>query len=428
MAEWTAAGAASFSAWLGSQPWRSGGICAMNCRDDAPKEAIFDAISSAAHAVNRGSTRLRIEWLDRESGADVSPMQRMKALLSVDEALAHYESVRALRRELSAFSFLFVFSTHLNFDPAWWWEFRTLADLLAKDEPSVGLCAVILDPMCIIDSVSNFDFLSAQPNAEVLSDPEETDAARWRRYLHHRIAWEAGGSLAAAYLIDEHVRGIRPGDDADLESRLGAAAISLLGTTGAEAAAHEYLVHVDLAGTKGGQVLSEAAVTELSKAGILWRPPLSGALDVVPWACRAVLQLGRATHSLARLRSNLVCAPLRGEIFQLCLRAESVARQALSNKQKRDPVPDSSARALDRLVRGEDDYLHYPSGYPMPPIRTGDEWTFATFGEFLHAHQYVDVRDNHRRLLGLRNAVAHGHYITWKHVQMAAGIRSALAI
>jgi len=426
--EWTAVGAASFLGWLADQPWRGGGICALHCRDDAPQEALFDAIATSAHAVNRGSARLRVEWLDQEPGAVASPVRRLKSLLSVDETLPHYEGVRALGRELSAFNFLLVFSTHAGFEPAWWSELHALAELLVKHEPSVGLCAVAMDPRRVINSVADFDFLSMYPFPDVLSDPEETDASRWRRYLHHRIAWEAGGSISAAYLIDEHVRGVRSGDDADLESRLGTGADSLLASKGVGPALLAYLAHVDRASARLRPSDSDVAEAELLSAGALWRPPLSGALNVAAWASRAVLRSGSAPHSLARLRSNLVCAPLRGEIFQLCQRAEGVVRQLLANKPKRGDVPQSSRQALDRLVRGEEDYLHYPSGYPRPPIRAGDEWTFATLGEYLHAHQYSDVLDNHRKLLGLRNVVAHGHYTTWKHVQMVVGIRSALAV
>jgi hypothetical protein len=428
VAEWSTSGAGELSAWLASHPWQSGGICAIHCADDAPEELIVDAISRAAHAANQGVTRLRVERFERGSEPDVSPVRQLKSRLSVDEGLAHYEAVRALKKEISAYSFVFVFSTHSKFDPAWWWELRSVADLLAKGEPAIGLCAAILDPIRMIDSVSCFDFQSAHPDSEVLCDPDDSDSLRWRRYLHQRIAWESGGNITAAYWIDEFVKGIRLGDDSDLETRLGAAADSLMKSKEVEALVHEHLGRMDSVGTNVLPFDADNTQSRLSKSGVLWRPPLGSSLEVVPWACRAVLRAAKSSHSLDRLRSNLVCAPLRGEIFQLCLRAESAVRQSLVRRTKRSPAPVSSANAIDRLIRGHDECLHYPPGYPMPPVRAGDEWTFATFGEFLNAHHSGDVLEHHRRLLGLRNAVAHGHYMTWRHVQMAADIRLALSI
>lgn len=389
---------------------------------------MFEAIASTVYGVNGVNSKLRVELLNNFEGERVSPFMAIKRLLGIDEALNHYESVRAARAELSEFDYVFVFVTAAGFDQRWWEEIRGLADLLEKGQPAVCLCAIALDPWCAIDSVPRFDFLRALPAPDVLSMSDASDSALWRRYVHHRIAWEAGGDITLARAFDLQLHGIAVGSEQVLEQGFNEIAATYFKESGMGDQLQAFLEGIDNPRGVTQTPDVDARRTELMRCGLIWCPPFSGGNEVTPWASRALLRTATATASKARLRANLVCVPIAGEIFSFCARAEAVTRQHLSRKTKRELPPPAAGESLDKLVRGKDDYLDYPLGHPAPPSRLEDIWTFAPFGDFLGAHHSVDVLSNHRKLLGLRNAVAHGHYVTWRHVQLAAGIRAALSI
>jgi hypothetical protein len=60
----------------------------------------------------------------------------------------------------------------------------------------------------------------------------------------------------------------------------------------------------------------------------------------------------------------------------------------------------------------------YPAAFPARPVAPDDAWAFASLGENLNstAGRSRSMYDNTRLL---RNAIAHGHYVNWKHVEWA---------
>ena len=68
----------------------------------------------------------------------------------------------------------------------------------------------------------------------------------------------------------------------------------------------------------------------------------------------------------------------------------------------------------------------YPSAHPSRP---DDAWSFATFGQTVNAvvaHGTYE-REALHRLLHLRNAVAHCHYVSWAAVEELLSLQRRLA-
>ena len=78
--------------------------------------------------------------------------------------------------------------------------------------------------------------------------------------------------------------------------------------------------------------------------------------------------------------------------------------------------PEIAAECEKRLeefigLRPSSASTYYPSDCPAKPI---DAWQFASFGQFF-AGLSIDARTNLRQqVVSIRNAVAHGHYVSWR--------------
>lgn len=69
--------------------------------------------------------------------------------------------------------------------------------------------------------------------------------------------------------------------------------------------------------------------------------------------------------------------------------------------------------------------VFYPKAHPARPEGDDDRWVFAPFGDFLNGLDFWRSRDAGKRLgrlAGLRNALAHGHYVCWAHVREAVSL------
>ena len=152
---------------------------------------------------------------------------------------------------------------------------------------------------------------------------------------------------------------------------------------------------------------------------LLWRPPALNGLHIVPWASRSLL----AHSALPRkyvwgMRHQLVCAPLAGEILSLCLKFESQILVRLHGRRGTRMVSSDALNSQDKFKRGEDRFVVYPWAFPARPTEPDDAWAFATLGENLNSST-SGSRPMYNNTRQLRNAIAHGHYVNWRHVDWA---------
>lgn len=175
-----------------------------------------------------------------------------------------------------------------------------------------------------------------------------------------------------------------------------------------------------LSSSASNKAISAASRRELTRqltnAGILWQPIGDVRLRPAPWAARAFLRgseeidVRRRIHPL--LKASLVCAPLAREIVSHCFDLESRVRSAHGTLGIGRPVSDQ-CRNLWKRFQAEDpdsEVRYYPKDCPAWP---DNESELASFGEFLNTIKPFYCEEHHFSLLKLRNALAHGHYVSW---------------
>jgi hypothetical protein len=122
------------------------------------------------------------------------------------------------------------------------------------------------------------------------------------------------------------------------------------------------------------------------------------------------------------LRPCLVAAPLANELIRRCFDLEAWVVAVVRSRTQGDPPEEAvRRRALFEAGRGWD-CRYYPSSTPAAPP---DAWGHVTFGEAIKG--VLDRRDSpQERLRKLRNALAHGHYVSWTSVTDLAEIEAEL--
>jgi hypothetical protein len=297
-----------------------------------------------------------------------------------------------------------------------WDAFVSTLEYFSKMSPPVQLCAVIFDSRKVVYCQPSCDFSKGRPTHAVLtSEAIQTVGQLWPAYLHHRIAWEAGGNLSYAKHLSESCSHIAQGDDDLLESALTKVSAEVGDQQGIKAALVGYLNSLEVSRTGAVSISSS-----LLEKGLLWRPLGGQSLRIVPWASRYLLSsLASKPKWVWSLRNNLVCGPLASEILVICLHAESQIRTDLHGHEDIDNCADAE-RNQSRFLNVKDDYVQYPKAHPAPPIHKEDVWAFASLGETLNACPAQPKNYANWAVLHLRNCVSHGHYVNWAHVQHAS--------
>src|SRR5262249_43277242 len=249
------------------------------------------------------------------------------------------------------------------------------------------------------------DFTVGGPSDPVLGFDKEL----WKAYVHARLAWEAGGDLARAMAWDaQGVQRLGVGADDSLENMLN---------QGAEEEYRRLPAPMQARGQEAvKQVVKRVAKPNfagLMESGAFWKPPGESGLRPTPWLARAMLRLNLAPEAAFLLRSCLVCAPLAREVLGRCFDLEARERAVgFANRGSLPPPPDAVERFKRFNEKQADTGAEF---YPADcPARPSDPWVFTVFGEFLNSLPYDRDRRNFTNgLRTLRNALAHGHYISW---------------
>lgn len=418
---WLYRGSRSFSAWAEAKPWlRDGGVCVIRTGCAGANAVVVASVTRFAHGINGGERPLDVRRID--CGDDYgTPIEALLQDFELDPTISPFGARERIGNRQLDRSLLLVFVESAPIDPGDWEKFVDLLEHYRKAAKPVRLSVVIVDSRGVVHSEPVCEYLTGRASHPLLSDTSSVIVQNlaWPSYLHHRAAWEAGGSLGYALSLDAKLEGCDIGDDEELERRLQAHADAALLGHPARQALFE-LAGVDRKSDNMQPLQEKSLKLDLFAKGLLWRPPSINSLHIVPWASRALLALASVPETQVWiLRHQLICAPLASEILSLCLKFESQIQTKLHGRQDPGSVSQKTVDSHNRFKEGRDEFVVYPDAFPMRPERTEDLWAFASLGENLKSCPPGVVPDMYWSTLHLRNAIAHGHYVGWHHVSLA---------
>lgn len=417
---WSFRGSRTFANWAEDRPWaREGSLCVLRTEDAGVGTLMRPSIARFVHGINAGLSRLDIRDIDC-GGALGTPVQAMIRDFELDPVIPAFEAFGRIEARLRDRQLLLVFQETSVVHPDDWIQLVLLLEHFRKSGKSRALAAIVIDHRGIVDVQPVCDFRSGLPSHNILAEASSVSnvEALWPAYVHHRVAWEAGGSVAYALSMGQRVATCAPGDDEGFERQLQEHAMARLQSHSSKADLEELHAIIGAAPTltSARQATLEA---RLFAQHLLWRPPSLNGLHVVPWASRSLLAHAALPRKYVwAMRHQLVCAPLAGEILSLCLKFESQILVRLHGRRGTRTVSSEALNSQDRFKRGEDRFVVYPAAFPARPAEPDDAWAFASLGENLKSCTSGSrpMYDNTRLL---RNAIAHGHYVNWRHVDWA---------
>jgi hypothetical protein len=329
------------------------------------------------------------------------------------------DAATAVGTEAAVTSRLFLFPLLPSDRPQLRSELEQFADLVTKVESLARFAIVCLDtPVSQLggrchDLVDGL--IPAPTNLLSVAEP-----AAWRIYLHHRIAWETGGRVAAAVALEEELvsGGLPVGADQGFEDRL------------AEAATKRFAMLDGVIRSQIDAVVRKSVAREdlvgLFPADLFWSPTESAGLLPRPWVARALLAAMPDHQHSELLRNCLVCVPLGHALLAACAVFETQVRSRV--KLPSSPEPDAPCIGPWQLFLtggGLERELFPPSGPGLPT----SPWEFASLGECLAKEVVKDRSGSWRHdIRVIRNHLAHGHHVGWSAVKTLRRLSERVAL
>jgi len=411
-AHWRFEGSRALYDWFKERPWLSGGgTRALRVGSSGSVAPIADAVRRAVRWHDDGASSVRT-LVGALNESTATPLASICEALEVAPDPSRRTTIHRLAQVLDHHPAVVVLDASESspdavacLDPL-----ESLVDELPKVHAPAALVALVLGREFGLREADDFS------HGEPIEGPwlYLGDRSRsWRSYVHVRISWETAGDIDRAKRWGADAPSFRVGEDGALEAWLNRQSAAELHAQPAGVAAK-----ISALNTRSSDHDDRA---ELAAAGALWSPSPGVARRPTPWAARALLTAG--APPTRALRRALVCAPLAHELLRVCLDQEHLFR---SRHRTPGTPSENTVGNYDRYVRGEagSDRDFYPPGCPAV---TDDPWDFASLGEFIPATGVSgDVRRAVHDLRALRNALAHGHYVSWRGVSLLAQIREAV--
>jgi hypothetical protein len=312
-------------------------------------------------------------------------------------------------------------------DPNLWRDSRELVDQLVRLQADARATIVLLDTPQAPLAPDAFDLTVGGLADPVLADADRPDPQLWRAYVHARLAWETAGDLARALAWNERgFRNVALAADNVVENLLNQCAENAYRDLSADLC-QRALALLRLMVARRGGTGSISATEELVRTGAFWRPPGESQPRPVPWLARAMLRAGECPEAGFYLRGCLVCAPLAREVLSHCFDLEWRQR-AIGWAQRGTFRPPPEAEERFRKFQ-EKQFGSGAEFYPPDcPAAPADGWAFTVFGEFIASLPLQGQQLGlHHDLRNLRNALAHGHYISWNMLMTLRRIELQLA-
>jgi hypothetical protein len=416
---WRFHGSPRLDALLAAEPWARGGVTGVIRTVPGYSRELTDALVREVRGSNGGRVDVRflivpaelladglVVALDRirRPGAELQP-GGLELVERVSDWLTNQPTV------------ILVGPAPCGLGPGILTEARDLHDWTLKKVAERAITALVFDTSAERAGGNPIDLTVGWPVDPTLSSYADGIFHMWRSYLYSRISWETAGDLSrAGSWAEAGFTNLSDEDDDACEgllNRLAEEEYSRIGKGSANELS-EYVVQFLSPIRSRGDLLRRAE--GLLPERLVWRPDGSGWPQPVPWAARAMLARGDAAEATPMLRGSLICRPIAREVLGRCLDLEHRERAVCwSHRTKCIPPPD----AADRWSGYCNDAGHharafYPANCPAEPR---DAWSFASFGEFIHAvAPNSPLWSAWHDLRLLRNDVAHGHYLCWKSV------------
>lgn len=422
--QWRFDGTIGLDRWLRAVPWvQDGGACVIRLSGSDDGDEVAEAVQRSVHGHDAGGTNVQVRLIYPDAIAE-GVVAGVVDALGIASGLGEWDTLQLIAAELHRDANVFVAlppATQSARDLGQ--EANDLRDRLSKLERHAPFTVLLMaNAHCPATTVlRSFDFRVGEPLHGVLEEARGGPGvlSLWPAYVHARLAWECGGDRRRAQMLADHVSGqIRPGDDETLEKLLNEWARAQLNAEPPERVRALWAI----VGTLGGNG-EPGTAEDLANHGLLWHPRGARTAWPLPWTARALAQ-ARPEHPVAAyLRSAMVCLPLAAELMARCQEIEHQLRGVLlrdTDGNLSNPPPDAFAN-WTRCRQGQDEIVRYPASHPAPPVRPTDAWMFATLGQFLFDRSGPLKRqpsDMETRLVRLRNAVAHGHHLGWRHLVM----------
>jgi hypothetical protein len=286
-------------------------------------------------------------------------------------------------------------------------EAEQFAEAVVKGDPAGRMATVLVLPVVGTragDGAFDFRYGTVPVDPAALIDASLRDA--WAAYRHVRLWWEAGGQLTVADRLERATADdpATAGDDVAFERSLCRAAAALAEADPAAVA----VANTDFVGKMDRPATGP-------RGSMIRRP----SAELTPWVARLLLCRDPRHPHGPYLRSRLRCEPLAGLVLARCASLEAHLRAHHSPPRDSTLRHDLSTGLVDareqhrRFVAGEAGSLrpHYPVGHPSPPDQVLEFATLGTWQRFAsRSSAPID------RLRQLRNAMAHGHYCSWRAV------------
>lgn len=418
---WAAIGGTSLNSWLQSTPWcQGGGIRSARVGGIRSIQLVRDWVDMAVRIADGAATEVEVVDCTAGPGRETSVTEIFSDSLGL-ELTDEIEMQERLANSLAHRPRVFVLNaTGL---PAKGLrdianETEELKALLAKRRAGSRLVVLILGHHGIGDETFELDV------AGPALAPLETRAGRfllsWNTYLHIRIAWETAGDVDRAIEWEPGIARISTGRDDLLEAELNSRAVKTWEQT--EEPARMMIVEALRSANGGGD-----PVSALLDNRLYWRPHGTSIPHPVPWIARALLVKG-FPRAFDLLRAAVVCGSLLRNAIGLCLLLEGSARTRFGPPAAGiEPDPEAMQRFAQFRSGYGSDVMLYPKGCPASPL---DAWAFSDFGKFLSSLEHLSERSQAvlHELRLLRNALAHGHYVSWSAFERLKQIELALMI
>jgi hypothetical protein len=413
-APWRFPGTERLDRWVSDCPWSDqGGIFGLRVR---PGEHVSLLQEQLARHITAAPTVVPIvESRTFPNGTPVTSIRDIVGeFVGAGSGLSRREWLEVVASELSARRLVLLLDVSAVEEPlsSWWDDAASLSNDLRKTLETAALTVVVLGEGLPVDD--SFDFRAGEPLPDIswLHTPL---VSAWRAYVHRRIAWEAGGFLPRALAWSRNWESsVSEADDGLLEGWFTSRAEEEWATlsTDLQDLVQRYSA---LAGeeTPPAAHLLAPLETSLKNAGLLWRPYGDVRLHLLPWVARVLLNRGVSPASRPMLRGELAVPGLTGLLFARCLEVEARRRARLRPSGMPKPETTNAFQNIQhRSTKSAARY--YPENHPAPP---DDVWWVASLGEVLsRVPPQAPHRDRLYDLLGLRNAVAHGHPCGWQAI------------
>ena len=409
-----------FSAWMASRPWDEGGtrVALVHLPTRRCEQVIIDGVMQEARAYEPDPARLRAEVL--EVGASFE--EALLLALEAPRARTQAEQLRIVGRILG--TAYWVITVRAGDDAL---AVRDEAQGFLENCSKVGehptACVVVLHDGALVPDARDFSVGSLADG--VLQEAERGADRLWRAFVASRMAWEAAGDLGVAQEFDHLLGGVALGAEALLEQALNRWAASRVAALSPELVRTtvSFLLKT-AAASRGGLARLDA---DLRGEGVLWRPVGEQRSRPAPWLARGLLHSIPTHEARHVLRAAMVNGPLANEILRRCFDLESALVASLWAEHR--GLEDKLADAQELLRRFNEGRLQECRLYPTEcPAIPRDAWSFASLGEVLKVAPGLAGRGSPaERLQRLRNAMAHGHYVSWRAVKDVLDIEEELA-